>query len=158
MIETALDASTTATSNDDALQSPIPSQRQSWTCNSCHISFGTGQAQREHMKDPWHVYNLRRRIAELPPISLDTFRDQIQKTEPKSAEKETVREKTVDEEADHDFGSTHQCLFCPQNFESDIDADLENILEHMLTAHGLFIPDQTLISSLEAFLGYLATQ
>lgn len=53
MTETALDNSTTATSNDDALQSPNPGQRQSWACNSCHISFDTGQAQREHMKDPW---------------------------------------------------------------------------------------------------------
>lgn len=36
--------------------------------------------------------------------------------------------------------------------------ELSNSIEHMFTAHGLFIPDQAMLSDPASFIGYLATQ
>jgi pre-60S factor REI1 len=58
---------------------------------------------------------------------------------------------------EQDTASPRQCLFCQQNFEDD-DEDFTDNVQHMYTAHGLFIPDQTMISNPESFLGYLATE
>ncbi|KAF2445767.1 hypothetical protein P171DRAFT_513125 [Karstenula rhodostoma CBS 690.94] len=157
MTETALQKATlTATTSSSHVPQPsVPSIRQSWTCNSCHISFEDGSAQREHMKSPWHVYNLKRRIATLPPISLATFNDQIQpRSEPSES---TSKSAVVEDDEGEEVVSPQQCLFCYQRFDDDAD-NFENVLEHMSIAHGLFIPDHDRISDLESFLGYLATE
>ncbi|CCF57411.1 hypothetical protein KAFR_0C04200 [Kazachstania africana CBS 2517] len=48
-----------------------------YTCNSCALQFESGPAQREHMKSDWHRYNLKRRVADLPPISYETFNSKV---------------------------------------------------------------------------------
>lgn len=60
-------------------------------------------------------------------------------------------------EAEEDAASPRQCLFCVEQFDDDTDG-FEDILEHMHTVHGLYIPDQHSLLDLESFLGYLATQ
>ena len=102
------------------------------------------------------VYNIKRRIASLPPISLDIFKGQVQ-TNPEFVEKKSRNETVEETETDQETISPCQCLFCQQKFDNDTE-DLEHTLEHMFTAHGLFIPDQDMISDLECFLGYLATE
>ncbi|KAF9733062.1 hypothetical protein PMIN06_005445 [Paraphaeosphaeria minitans] len=144
---------TATTSSSDVLQPSISSTRHSWTCNCCHISFDNGPAQREHMKSPWHVYNLKRRIASLSPISLTVFNGQVQpRSEPSG---NTTKTAIVQDEEKEEAVSPQQCLFCQQRFHAD---GFENVLEHMSTAHGLFIPDHDRISDLESILGYLATE
>lgn len=112
------------------------------------------------MKSSWHVYNLKRKIASLPSISLDIFKDQIEKAKPESPKRkgEEKAEETpaIEESDEEDVGSPRQCLFCPQKFDDDSN-EFESTLEHMYTVHGLFIPDPSMISDLESFLGYLAT-
>lgn len=49
----------------------------SYTCNSCGVAFETAIAQREHMKSDWHRYNLKRRVAQLPPIDEATFNEKV---------------------------------------------------------------------------------
>lgn len=49
----------------------------SFTCNTCGIKFPTAELQRQHMKTEWHRYNLKRRVAQLPAISSDTFADLV---------------------------------------------------------------------------------
>ncbi|KAK6514661.1 hypothetical protein TWF281_004859 [Arthrobotrys megalospora] len=163
--------------------STILSASTSYLCNSCQISFKTGQEQRIHMKEPWHVYNIKRRVASLPPISLAEFDEEVEK-EKKAVAKEasanargrgkgrsTVssddEEETSDSKDDEDISegeadesepiSPFQCIFCNQIFESDDDGFEEN-LEHMLTIHGMFIPDQEMVSDMQSFVGYLATE
>jgi len=48
-----------------------------FTCNSCSLAFPTGNDQRQHMKTEWHRYNLKRRVAQLPPISEDLFNSKV---------------------------------------------------------------------------------
>ncbi|KAK9378741.1 C2H2 type zinc-finger-domain-containing protein [Kockiozyma suomiensis] len=48
-----------------------------YTCNSCAVGFPTPDLQRRHMKTDWHRYNLKRRVATLPPISAEIFAERV---------------------------------------------------------------------------------
>lgn len=48
-------------------------QTHPYTCNSCAVAFRSGDAQRTHMRSDWHRYNLKRKVAELPPVSAEDF-------------------------------------------------------------------------------------
>lgn len=128
------------------------------------------------MKEPWQyvspfsqaidheliqssLYNLKRRIASMEPISLDTFNTRIQ-PQPEAIEEaeQASSEEESPNSADQDVDSPHQCLFCQHESLEDSDEDLEAILDHMQTSHGLLIPHRDSISDLPSFLGYLATQ
>lgn len=52
-----------------------------FTCNSCALQFRIGNDQREHMKSDWHRYNLKRRVANLPPIDEFNFKSKVQSAE-----------------------------------------------------------------------------
>ncbi|EPS41122.1 hypothetical protein H072_5006 [Dactylellina haptotyla CBS 200.50] len=63
--------------------SPGPHQAAStatshpYTCNTCQVAFKSSDGQRNHMHTDWHRYNLKRRIAELPPISSEIFAEKV---------------------------------------------------------------------------------
>lgn len=89
---------------------------------------------------------------------MDTFNHRVQ---PRSETVEEVNQDASEEESssesDQDAATPFQCVFCHQDFK-DHDESLESTLNHMITDHGLFIPQQESISDMESFLGYLATQ
>lgn len=62
----------------------------SFTCISCRVAFANGDIQRAHYKSDWHRYNLKRKVAELPPVTAESFRDKVlaQKAECESLTKE----------------------------------------------------------------------
>lgn len=47
-------------------------------CNSCQIQFPNSDSQRFHMKTDWHRYNLKRRVADLTPISAEVFTEKLE--------------------------------------------------------------------------------
>ncbi|XP_049286585.1 zinc finger protein 622 [Anopheles funestus] len=59
----------------------------SFTCLNCGVRFATAEMQREHYKTHWHRYNLKRKLAELPPVTIEEFEKRIiqQKTEDAAA-------------------------------------------------------------------------
>jgi pre-60S factor REI1 len=123
------------------------------------------------MKSPWQyvswsiciaaylrissVYNLKRRIACLRPISFEVFGNKIQAQEeapqaaPKYQSNAVIHEESV---------SPNQCLFCNALFDSNDTDAVGEVVGHMFAVHGLFIPDQDRLSDPASFLGYLATQ
>ncbi|EAW11320.1 putative C2H2 finger domain protein [Aspergillus clavatus NRRL 1] len=48
-----------------------------YTCNTCLVAFRSSDAQRDHMRKDWHLYNMKRRIASLPPVSQETFNEKV---------------------------------------------------------------------------------
>ncbi|KAJ9607494.1 hypothetical protein H2200_007572 [Cladophialophora chaetospira] len=148
-------------------RSPLPST--SYSCTSCQIAFQNGQEQRVHMKQPWHVFNIKRRVAELPPITRDAFDAQVEDQTETSKVKATgskrigVRvsnssdEEEVSYNEDEETASPFQCLFCSLDFATD-DTGLATNLEHMRTVHGMFIPDPETVVDMQSFVGYLATE
>ncbi|XP_047536413.1 zinc finger protein 622 [Vanessa atalanta] len=44
-----------------------------YTCITCQVFFKTADLQREHYKLDWHRYNLKRKVASIPPVTLEEF-------------------------------------------------------------------------------------
>ncbi|CAH2267146.1 zinc finger protein 622 [Pararge aegeria] len=44
-----------------------------YTCITCQVLFKTAELQREHYKLDWHRYNLKRKVASIPPVTLEEF-------------------------------------------------------------------------------------
>lgn len=49
----------------------------SHTCITCRVVFARGELQREHYKSDWHRYNLKRKVAELPPVTAAVFQTKV---------------------------------------------------------------------------------
>ncbi|PSS37881.1 hypothetical protein PHLCEN_2v349 [Hermanssonia centrifuga] len=50
---------------------------QLFTCLSCSIAFLSADEQREHYKSDYHRYNMKRRVAGLPPVNADNFNEKV---------------------------------------------------------------------------------
>lgn len=48
-----------------------------FTCISCHVAFDDAEIQRLHYKTDWHRYNLKRKVAELPPVNPEEFQRRV---------------------------------------------------------------------------------
>ena len=63
-----------------ASQVPTQANIQSthpFTCNTCQVAFRSSGLQRAHMQTDWHRYNLKRRVASLPPLSSEIFTEKV---------------------------------------------------------------------------------
>lgn len=48
-----------------------------YTCISCRVAFTDPELQRLHYKTDWHRYNLKRKVAELPPVTSEEFQRRV---------------------------------------------------------------------------------
>lgn len=48
-----------------------------FTCINCSVKFASADIQRDHYKTDWHRYNLKRRVAELPPVTAEEFQTRV---------------------------------------------------------------------------------
>ncbi|KAI8072921.1 C2H2 type zinc-finger-domain-containing protein [Gongronella butleri] len=85
-----------------------------YTCISCKVAFETGDAQRLHYRSDWHRYNLKRKVADLPPVTKEQFE---QKDQAQQAEKEKEKEK----ETPQPFNG--YCQACRKSFSSENQYD-----------------------------------
>ncbi|ESK92937.1 zinc finger protein 622-like protein [Moniliophthora roreri MCA 2997] len=53
------------------------SQQHLFTCISCSIAFFSAEEQRAHYRSDHHRYNMKRRVAGLPPVSAATFNEKV---------------------------------------------------------------------------------
>lgn len=67
-----------------ASEASLPSQQQQYdddtplfTCLSCSIAFPNPEDQRVHYRSDLHRYNMKRRVANLPPVRADVFNAKI---------------------------------------------------------------------------------
>jgi len=75
------------------------------TCLACRVIFDDAESQRNHYKTDWHRYNLKRKIAELPPVTYGEFNRIVQFHTEKREEK--LQEKIL------------ACQACSKSFSSD---------------------------------------
>ncbi|KAJ7029140.1 C2H2 type zinc-finger-domain-containing protein [Mycena alexandri] len=154
----------------------------SFTCNTCSAVFETTEVQRAHMREPWHLYNLRRRMVSLPPVTLLRYDAQVQNDDAAFAElicptcnKKWASEKLYqrhlgkhtssenDSASDSDFdvaersdSDTPDLLSTQCLFCSLATPTIEENVGHMYAKHGLFIPAPEHLTDLTTFLTYLA--
>ncbi|KAB2569594.1 Cytoplasmic 60S subunit biogenesis factor REI1-like protein [Lasiodiplodia theobromae] len=76
-----------------------------FTCSTCASAFdGAHNEQRVHVRDPWHQYNLQRRMASLPPITLQQYEVIVQPEQASSAHKK----KSTNRKSPKDHGKQKQ--------------------------------------------------
>lgn len=77
---------------------------QGYTCITCRVVFLDPELQRAHYKTDWHRYNLKRKVAELPPVTADDFQQRV------------LAQRAADRESElrHD----EYCQVCKKHFTS----------------------------------------
>ncbi|CAM4589339.1 unnamed protein product [Leuciscus chuanchicus] len=80
----------------------------SYTCISCRVQFTDGEVQRAHYKTDWHRYNLKRKVADMPPVTAENFEERVlaQRT---AAEQQSLGD---------GHGSAY-CATCNKKFSTD---------------------------------------
>jgi pre-60S factor REI1 len=59
-------------------------ESNSFTCISCLVAFDTGEDQRNHYKTDWHRYNLKRKVAEMTPVTQVEFAKRLEMQQEKT--------------------------------------------------------------------------
>ncbi|XP_053105133.1 cytoplasmic 60S subunit biogenesis factor ZNF622 [Hemicordylus capensis] len=57
--------------------SPTASAMASYTCITCRVAFKDADVQRAHYKTDWHRYNLKRKVADMPPVTAENFQERV---------------------------------------------------------------------------------
>lgn len=52
-------------------------QQSGHTCITCRVAFRDAEVHRAHYKTDWHRYNLKRKVAELQPVSAESFQEKV---------------------------------------------------------------------------------
>lgn len=78
-----------------------------FTCITCRVSFADGDIQRRHYKTDWHRYNLKRKVAEMAPVTAEVFQQKVleQRAEVEAQQQSKTR--------------TMHCKLCNKTFSSE---------------------------------------
>ncbi|KAJ2783033.1 pre-60S factor rei1 [Coemansia javaensis] len=57
-----------------------------FTCIACQVAFYSADQQRTHYRSDWHRYNLKRKVADLPPVTAESFAQRVLAQQAKTAE------------------------------------------------------------------------
>ncbi|CAF2232292.1 unnamed protein product [Rotaria magnacalcarata] len=87
-----------------------------YTCITCHVAFINGELQRSHYKTDWHRYNLKRKVADLGPITANEFSEKV----------ESIQQQRTDNTADGNNRTALTCKDCSKVFTSE-----NGLLNHM---------------------------
>lgn len=78
----------------------------SYTCISCRVAFADGEVQRAHYKTDWHRYNLKRKVADMPPVTAENFQERV------------LAQRAAAEQHLNDATVTEGCAVCNKKFSS----------------------------------------
>ncbi|XP_062260723.1 cytoplasmic 60S subunit biogenesis factor ZNF622 [Platichthys flesus] len=78
----------------------------SYTCISCRVAFSDGEVQRAHYKTDWHRYNLKRKVADMPPVTAENFQERV------------LAQRAAAEKHLQESSSTEGCAVCSKKFST----------------------------------------
>jgi pre-60S factor REI1 len=81
----------------------------SFTCASCRVIFTNVEDQRSHYQSEWHRYNLRRKVADRPPVTEQAYHLKVQTASDNQ---------TATLEAQQEASKSRECLACRKTFAS----------------------------------------
>ncbi|KAK2024504.1 hypothetical protein LX32DRAFT_98031 [Colletotrichum zoysiae] len=136
------------------------------SCGACAVHFDSAETRRAHAKSQWHVANLRRRVAELEPLTAEQHAALSRTTaapaggpapefdaedSSSSLSGTNASHDEPDDDDDDNSFAPEICLFCNARSGS-----FDDNLVHMGKAHGMFIPSrEKLVVDLETLVRYL---
>ncbi|KAB5579823.1 hypothetical protein PHYPO_G00199360 [Pangasianodon hypophthalmus] len=83
-----------------------PAVMSSYTCISCRVQFTDADVQRAHYKTDWHRYNLKRKVANMPPVTAENFQERV------------LAQRAAAEQQLADTHSLATCTTCNKKFSS----------------------------------------
>ncbi|KAJ1949062.1 pre-60S factor rei1, partial [Dispira parvispora] len=89
----------------DALPQTAPGHL--YTCLACQVAFHSAELQRNHYRSDWHRYNLKRKMAELPPVNAENFAQRVLNQQAQSTEE--AKQATA----------KHYCSVCRKQYGSN---------------------------------------
>ncbi|XP_077628223.1 cytoplasmic 60S subunit biogenesis factor ZNF622 [Crocuta crocuta] len=75
-----------------------------YTCITCRVAFDDAEVQRAHYKTDWHRYNLKRKVADMAPVTAEGFQERV-RAQRAVAEQESK-------------GTATYCTVCSKKFAS----------------------------------------
>lgn len=78
-----------------------------FTCITCRVSFADSDIQRRHYKTDWHRYNLKRKVAEMPPVTAEVFQQKVLEQRAEVEAQQQTKTKTM------------HCKLCNKTFSSE---------------------------------------
>lgn len=78
-----------------------------YTCITCRVGFPDSEMQRTHYKTDWHRYNLKRKVAEMPPVSAEVFQEKVLAQRAEAQAKEQLQSISL------------HCNVCNKHFSSE---------------------------------------
>ncbi|OHE97344.1 hypothetical protein CORC01_07399 [Colletotrichum orchidophilum] len=157
MLGTTTTATTSNTTTTMQQSNASHFKLSSTSCGTCAVHFDNPDTRRAHSKSQWHVTNLKRRMADLEPLSAEQHAaapadgGPIAESDASSSSASDADQSDTEEDEDNDDFVPEECLFC--NTTSD---SLDDNVVHMHKTHGMFIPDKDkLVVDVEALVKYL---
>ncbi|CAG8468045.1 16393_t:CDS:2 [Acaulospora colombiana] len=86
--------------------SVLPTHSQRYTCLACQVAFETAGNQRSHYGTDWHRYNLKRKVAELPPVTYSAF------------EQKVLAQQALSKNAAEEISFSAECSACGKTYYS----------------------------------------
>jgi pre-60S factor REI1 len=90
------------------LATPIsqPKEENALTCTTCGFTAANFEELREHYKTEWHRHNLKRKVAQLAPLTLEEFQERVAaflgQSDDRSKKKEHLGKKARDKQEKRD--------------------------------------------------------
>lgn len=78
----------------------------SYTCISCRVAFADGEVQRAHYKTDWHRYNLKRKVADMLPVTAENFQERV------------LEQRVAAEQQLSGAAAVKDCALCNKRFSS----------------------------------------
>lgn len=146
---------------DESFELASVSGPSQFTCTVCGIEFEESEPHRAHFKQEWHIYNSKRRLAGLQPITeaiweekLEKIRSQQEQAQQQLQASREPKKETQARGPKMEFVpppcDEKTSFFDNQTFES-----LEDNLAHMSLKHSFFIPYIDWISDWPGIMKYL---
>ena len=113
-----------------------------FTCNACQIEFEDSVEHRDHFRAEWHIYNTKRRVAGLQPITEATWDSKIEKIR---AQQDVVADELLKKSAAKPATRTVMAPAvaiseCTSFFDNVSFESMEENLAHMSLKHSFFVP------------------
>lgn len=86
-----------------------PNASSTFTCASCRVIFTSVEEQRVHYQSEWHRYNLRRKVADRPPVTEQAYLLKVQTASDNQS---------ATLEAQQEASKSRECLACRKTFAS----------------------------------------
>ncbi|KAI7898748.1 C2H2 type zinc-finger-domain-containing protein [Cokeromyces recurvatus] len=78
-----------------------------FTCLACQVAFPTSERQRNHYRTDWHKYNLKRKVANLLPVTAEQFNQKV------------LSQQAQNREELEKQGLVYECQLCKKSYFSE---------------------------------------